>query len=175
MSPIGEGCEGRSDGLLSSVSRRFGHPIALSTNEEVELRALSSQGHNGLLDVVEASYVVCGDKDARVQPSVWTWLPKGASQEEAAVIHPVTHHISHLVEFRDGTRVPDSDETDRLHERLVAAPRTSSTLEVEGGPATTTFFALDPWTYGSFAVGATFVTISGPAWFAECPVQLRIR
>ncbi|MFB2597470.1 hypothetical protein ACEXQE_06745 [Herbiconiux sp. P17] len=117
---------------VSAVSERFGHPIALSTSADVELRALSTQGHHGELDVIEASYVVLGDEEARVQPSVWTWLANGISQEEAAVIHAVTHHISHLAEFRAGTRVPDSDETDRLHQALVESPRSSSSLEVGG-------------------------------------------
>jgi hypothetical protein len=93
---------------VESVSRRFGHPLAQSTSEDVELRAFSTQGYNGVLDVLEASYVVRGDKEARVQPSVWTCLANGTSQEEAEVIHVATHHISHLAEFRAGNQVPDS-------------------------------------------------------------------
>jgi hypothetical protein len=158
---------------VESMSRRFGHPIALSTSADVELRGFSTQGHNGVLDVVEAAYVVRGDDEARVQPSVWTWLANGISQQEAAVIHAVNHYISHLAEFRAGTRVLDSDETDRLHERLAASPRTSTVLEVGDSSTTAISFVHGNWTYGSLAVGATLVTLAGPAWFAKCLIQLR--
>ncbi|SDZ32605.1 hypothetical protein [Herbiconiux ginsengi] len=158
---------------VESVSRQFGHPIALSTSEDVELRAFSTQGHDGVLDVVEASYVVRGDEEGRVQPSVWTWLANGISQEEAAVNHGVTHHISHLAEFRAGTRVPDSDETDRLHQTLVESPRTSTVLEIEGASTMGAVFTLDAWTYSSSDLGATFVTVAGPGWFVTCPLRLR--
>jgi hypothetical protein len=158
---------------VESVSRRFGHPIALSTSEDVELRAFSTQGQNGVLDVVGASYVVRGDDEARVQPSVWTWLANGTSQHEAAVVHAVTHHISHRAEFRAGTQVPDSNETDRLHQTLVESPRTSSTVNAGRSSITVTFFTLDAWTYGSFELEAVIVTVAGPGWFATCPVGLR--
>ncbi|MCS5718824.1 hypothetical protein N1027_11830 [Herbiconiux sp. CPCC 205763] len=52
-------------GPVESVIRRFGYPIALSTSEDVELRAFSTQDFAGVLDVVEAADVVRGDEDAR--------------------------------------------------------------------------------------------------------------
>jgi hypothetical protein len=119
-------------GPVESVCRRFGHPIALSTSEDVVLRAFSTQDHNGVLDVVEVAYVLRGDEEERVQPSIWTWLANGVSHEDAIVIHAVTHQISHLAEFRAGARVPDSAETDELHKSMVASPRTSSAIEVGG-------------------------------------------
>ncbi|MGA1838836.1 hypothetical protein VD659_18105 [Herbiconiux sp. 11R-BC] len=152
----------------------FGHPIALSVSEQVDLRAVSTQGHNGVLDVVEVSYLVRGDAEARVQPSVWTWLAGTISGEDAVSIHAVTHHISHLPDFRSGARVPDSAETDELQRQLLEAPRKSSPILVNGISMSATRFEFGPWSYGSVATNNLLVTIAGPESFVRCPLRMRI-
>ncbi|NQX36440.1 hypothetical protein [Herbiconiux sp. VKM Ac-2851] len=151
-----------------AIVRTFGFPVYLSRDTEVEFVGLSSQSHNGRVDVVEASYVTPPRSDHDCdQPSIWTWRAGGLDPAGSLRIHASTHLTSHRADFRSGAHIPSSAEMDSLGDAIEASPRRP--ISVTAGELTLGGWGidLDGWTLAVLRASGALVTIAGRREFAE--------
>ncbi|WP_440708238.1 hypothetical protein [Herbiconiux sp. YIM B11900] len=155
--------------------RAFELPVYFSRSVAVELHGLSTQSHNGQMDVVEVAYITVPRTAPLVeQPSVWTWRNLSLKVSESLRIHASTHLVNHRPEFRAGAWIPEVAEMDTLAEAIDASPRATAHIDVEGETLDGWRTTIGGWDFTAIELEDVHVTIAGRRGFAEAGLIPRL-
>ena len=167
------------DDFLSETDRArvsgFNLPVYFSRGTALEFIGLSTQSHNGRIEVVEVAYVTPprAAPDCE-QPSVWTWRNVGLDAARSLRIHASTHLVNHRADFREGAWIPTTSDMDDLGDSIDAGPRKPTLVDVCAEPVGGWRSTNEGWEFTAIELEDVLVTMAGRAGFAEAGVIPRL-